>query len=350
MEDDPIEFTQPVPASAPPTPEPPTPPQDPEYPVDIAAPHEVGRDCRSTRWVFTLFCELPPRFTPDMAFLAYQRERCPRTGRLHWQCYVRFKGTKRWSTLHRIWPDGYIALARGNEQQCADYCSKEASRTPGSLPCQFGTIRPEAGRQGKRSDLDSIADDIKSGHRERQIAEKYPSDFIRYHSGIKRLVEVLSRPDVPEKRDVRMYCIWGPTGTGKTHLARCTWPGAFWAEPGRAPFDTYDNQPVLVIDEFNDTAWDLSLMLKVMDVWRLELNCRYNNKVAAWAVVVLILNQNPKHLYSMNPPSTLNAFRRRIGPAYYKTTREQTLDFCTRIPDFSPESGIAITLDPPDMT
>ena len=62
---------------------------------------------RNRNWVFTEFGEEPPEF--DCKFLAYQREQCPETGRLHWQGYVCFanpmglKGVKRFlPTAHWI--------------------------------------------------------------------------------------------------------------------------------------------------------------------------------------------------------------------------------------------------------
>lgn len=53
------------------------------------------------------------------------REKCPTTGRVHYQCYFRFKNQKRWSTMKAALPKASIRAAHGNDQQNYAYCSKE---------------------------------------------------------------------------------------------------------------------------------------------------------------------------------------------------------------------------------
>ena len=115
---------------------------------------------QSKRWCLTVHDDTwTPTFTQDMAFAVWQRERCPETGRLHVHVYVRFNTRKRMNTVKNAFArqDAHCEIAKGNEQQCTDYCEKEESRVEAGARWHPENFKPDEGKQGKRSDLEAIA-------------------------------------------------------------------------------------------------------------------------------------------------------------------------------------------------
>lgn len=172
-------------------------------------------DFMSTRWCFTVNNpgDWVPQFGDGMSYLVWQHE-VGAEGTEHIQGYVRWACKKRFSTMKKLWPTAHFEKSKGSEEDNKKYCTKQETRKPGTEPVELGTYEPEQGKQGRRSDLEAIATKIKAGVSIKAIAADHPSDFIRYHQGLKALaVEV--RPKPPTERDINVLVFWGPTGVGK---------------------------------------------------------------------------------------------------------------------------------------
>lgn len=145
----------------------------------------------------------------------------------------------------------------------------------------------------------------------RDIAQSHPECFIKYHVGIKELVR-LSAPVPPLRRQVTVTVIWGKTGTGKTWRVTGKYPEAYMVEPGRDPWGSYNGEEVIVFDEFDPTKWSIQEMNRYLDIYRLQLNCRYMNKYAHWTRVYILSNSSPERWYYAFDPELQAAFLRRI--------------------------------------
>ena len=273
-----------------------------------------------------------------MFYMIYQMERCPSTGTLHWQGYTRFKNTKRLSSVKNLLGNTvHLEFARGTEQDNKAYCSKDESRVEGEVPHEFGNFEPDAGHQGKRTDLEAVHALIDSGQTTRQIAQAETETFIRYHAGIERAVQ-LHRPVPPVRRDVVVSVIWGSTGVGKTHtVMMSTETESMYKVPeGPHPWDQYEDEKTIFLDEFRWENWPITTMNLVLDVWRLQLPARYNNKQASWTKVIICSNQDPRSWYPNEDPRLRDALRRRLGRGCrLMTERGQDLSAMEPNPDFT---------------
>lgn len=248
----------------------------------------------SARWSFTV--NNPGDYRPafnagSMAYLVFQLERGAE-GTPHLQGYVRFTARKRMSTVKReLGNEGaHVEIAEGTEEHNRNYCTKLESRI--EPPSEFGVYESSAGKQGKRSDLEHVADMVAQGAPMKEIALAHPGDFIRYHHGIKAYrLAVQDKP--PNQRNVEVIVLWGSTGTGKTHRVLTTWPDCYSVEPGRDPWSGYVTQETIFFDEFDWHLWPIDKMKKILDKWPFELDRRYQNAFAAWTRVVICCNQNP---------------------------------------------------------
>lgn len=268
----------------------------------------------SARWCITVHVVNKEEFVPadvfskdGVGYACWGYETAPQTGQKHWQMYVRFTSRKRMETVKRFLgrDDAHLEPAKGNEQQNKEYCEKEGDFG------ECGVFKADEGKQGKRSDLEDIAEKLNGGTAIKDIAQQHPADFIRYHGGIQAYAQAIVNP--PAQREVTIIWLWGPTGTGKTHRVLTKFPDCFTVSPGRSPWDGYTAQSTILFDEFTgETNWPIDLMKRILDKWRLQLDARYNNKYAAWTTVVICTNNSPVSFYSTASGPDLDALRRRI--------------------------------------
>lgn len=293
----------------------------------------------SKRWTVTVWEDLAGagwepnlQLWTSVAYGVWGKDKCPKTGRVHWHVYVRFTVTKRGSTVARLFPDGsFVKTKSDTEADARDYCWKEG-KFQHKHAClletgpEVGTFEPTIGKQGKRTDLENISDDISGGTTLESVAEKYPGDYIRYHSGINALYTLRS-PLPALERQVDVIVLWGVTGTGKTHRVMYEYPSIYSVRPGRDPWGRYRNESQVLFDEFAEESWPVTDMNRYLDKWRCPLDRRYNDLYGVWTLVVICANSNPASWYMAVAPYLQEAFRRRIrGRTFFVDSKEPTLE------------------------
>lgn len=143
--------------------------------------------CYLSNW--TIPDELP---NEDIAYLCGQEEICPKTGRRHWQCYVRFNKPIRLAAAQQSLDIGnsHMMACDGDEESNIRYCSKKKTRAPDGVFKEVG----ERIKQGKRTDLLDACESLKIGGYKR-VAEEHPHVFVKYHRGFKELERTLEKHD-----------------------------------------------------------------------------------------------------------------------------------------------------------
>lgn len=102
---------------------------------------------RARAWCFTMWTEEDVnrlRDLPDVLALVVGREICPKTGKLHFQGYVRFKQVKRLSWWKNQFPTTHAEQRKGTEDAAAEYCRKD-----GQILFDFGTERGVPQHEGE---------------------------------------------------------------------------------------------------------------------------------------------------------------------------------------------------------
>lgn len=244
-----------------------------------------------------------------MAYMVYQLE-AGAQGTPHLQGYFRLRRRRTIATAKTLLcATAHLERARGNEAQNRAYCTKEGALLP---PSEFGEFDAQAGVQGARSDLQEIFRACQANRPLAAIATEWPGDFIRYHSGITRMHQLL-QPPPPAERPIRTTILWGGTAVGKTHRVRTSFPTLFSIRAGRGPFDNYEGQEAVLFDEFRFEEWPISDMNQYCDKWPCTLNCRYNNKQALWNHVFICANSDPDGWWPNDGYLLRQAFFRRVN-------------------------------------
>lgn len=268
---------------------------------------------RARRWCFTLNNpgDFRPKYDADhVRYMVYQLE-AGENGTPHLQGYVRFDTPKRMSTVKTgLGSDAlHLEVAKGTEEDNKRYCTKEPRL---EQPVEQGTYDSEQGKKGRRTDLDQVATMLQTGTPMKRIAEEFATDYIRYHQGLEAFAQLI-KPLPPARREVTVLVLWGPTATGKTHRVMTTYPLCYPVQPGRDPWGGYQDQEVVLFDEFDPSKWTIQEMNRFTDVWRCPLDCRYRNRYAQWKLVVICANSRPENWWADQSNSYLwSSFQRRI--------------------------------------
>lgn len=293
----------------------------------------------SKRWCATVFSDdWVPTFDGGVIYAVWQRERCPETGRVHVHVYVRYPTRKRMETVKNLFrrPDMHLEAARGSEEECRAYCQKAESRIEEGTEYNVQNYDPNEGKQGRRSDLDAIAVQIRENVPIALIAENHPADYIRYHAGIQALhMQIAPRP--PIMRDVEVLILWGATGVGKTHRIMTRFPECYCVKPGRDPWGRYRGEDTVFFDEFDWTKWTVQEMNRYLDKWRVLLDARYHDVYGAWTRVAICANDSPVSWYNNQSWPLIQAFRRRIQTSSYLVQdQNQAIEDMEQTPNFGP--------------
>lgn len=217
------------------------------------------------KWCFTinnytseLYDHLLKKITDnDPTYSIVGREKGSANGTNHLQGFIHFKEKKRFNQVKEILGNtSHIEPAKGTDRQNKVYCSKDGDFW------EYGRIID----QGNRTDLECVAKFIQEENASiEEVAEKYPTHFIRYHRGLRELVNIRNQR-IPRNNKTIFTVIWGAPGTGKSRfaseIAKCY--ESQYYKPRGEWWDGYYGQECIVVDDFY--GWiQLDELLKVTD-------------------------------------------------------------------------------------
>lgn len=271
---------------------------------------------RYRAWCFTLFVEEKKDYAElhenadGLRFGVWQLEMSPTTQRLHIQGYFEFDSAVRLGTLKRYLGESVHGESRrGSRDSAILYCRKEETRVLG--PWTFGN--QAVVRQGKRTDLDSVADLVQSGETMHNVVNEYPVQYIRYRRGIEALMSFRMQQRAKEWRSLEVVVYYGDAGTGKTRKAIEDNPENFILDQGdRVWFDGYTGEPCLIIDDFY--GWiKYGQLLRILDGHPLRLEVKGGFTWALWTKVIITSNKEWEDWYpNVTNSQQIAALRRRI--------------------------------------
>lgn len=249
-----------------------------------------------------------------------QPEQGGKTKYKHLQLFGQMNRT-RFSTLKRKLKaagldDAHIEPRAGTVAEAVEYVTKEKTRDGEII--RHGNIdmrQSEDSQQGHRSDLDRLRERVLNGQTITQIL--LSEDGPRAANCMGWLKEVYAAYEDSvyrtKLRDVKTTYLWGATGVGKTsHVLDVEGIGnVFIVDDYDHPFDRYDGQPALLLDEFSGQL-KLEYMLRLLDRYPLQLKARYRNPWARFEKVWITSNVSAEELYSWAKPIQRAAFFRRI--------------------------------------
>lgn len=291
-------------------------------------------DSRSRKWQITINNPLDKGYTHEKivfilsdfksaTYCCLSDEIGGDTKTFHTHIFIYFNSAVRFSTLLNKFPGGHFEMCKGTCAENRDYIFKQGKwknsekgvTNISDSHFELGEMPIE--RQGARNDLSDLYDMIRSGMSDYQILLDNPSYMTRLDA-IEQCRQILRREEFKSKwRDVHVVYIYGDSGSGKTKYVfdKHGYDNVYRVVDYITPFDDYESQQVLVLDEFRSSL-TFSFLLNLLDGYPLQLHCRYRNKMACFNTVYLISNIPLNQQYfniRQEEPKSWNALLRRIN-------------------------------------
>lgn len=259
---------------------------------------------RVRAWVFTSYAEVKPELKPCMRVLMFAHEECPDTGRMHWQGAVCFKNAKTLKAAKRaVGGNPHMQTMKGTWEHQVAYIKgpfedgdkkKEENETYECLPDEDAIPR-----QGKRTDLKKMAEEIMEGKSVDEMCVENPMAFHQYGRTLSRLEDIRNNR---KKRNfmTKGIWLWGPTGTGKSWAAHHNYGDDKWVMPkdDHGWCDTYEGQEVVIIDDFRaHLKYDALLTLVDENEHVLSRRGRQPRQFVS-KIVVITCSMPPEELYN----------------------------------------------------
>lgn len=270
---------------------------------------------------------------PDMTkiiYICWQEEVCPKTGRHHWQTFVRFKTKNSILALqkaigidkelkysdnegveHFAWKCHIKPHAKGTDSSCIAYCKKDDTAIKGTF-VEHGNV-PQM-KPGKRTDIDQAVIDIREGK------EPSPNILLKYPNGVKALKAKVNKDNTANRNtfDIIVNVFWGGAGTGKTKsiIDKYGQKNVYSLTKAKNEvwFDGYEQEKILIIDDFYGwIPW--GELLQILDRYQLKLQIKGSYTWANWDKVFITSNKAYHEWYPNI--ENIEALERRINNTVY---------------------------------
>lgn len=221
------------------------------------------------------------------------------SGTLHFQFYLHFSKQVTFTQLKKIHDKvHYIGVKVNNGVE--KYCLKEDTRIDG--PYEFGD-KPL--KRNSKTDWDSVFLNAKRGH-----FDSIPSDIkVRCYSNLKKIEK--DNLVCMDSSDCRGVWIHGPSGSGKSRLAREQYPDAYFKLCNKW-WDGYYGQKNVIMDDFGKEHYVLGYHLKI---WADRYGCVLETKGGASASsfdkFVVTSQYSIEEIWN-NDNETIDAIKRRF--------------------------------------
>lgn len=270
-------------------------------------------------WCFTSFNELIQFNSSTMQYLVYQRELSPSSMKEHLQGYVVFLKKQRLTALKKLMPTAHWEIARGTPTENKAYCTKDASRCPSALPCEYGSmpssIAAAVSLSTKRRWDDAFA------AAEAGDFSTIPKDMLtRYYRTYKQIR--VDAADEPAQLDhTTGVWIYGPSGVGKTRLCQ-EYP--HYKKNQNKWWCGYKGQDTVVIDDLDpENARCLKTHLKLWgDGYTIHGEQKGTSILLRPKCIIITSNYTPAQIFT-DDGILLSAIERRFVPFEFITQEHE---------------------------
>lgn len=212
--------------------------------------------------------------------------------------FYRKSSAMKFTYMKSLFPSAHFDYPMGTAAENREYIRKEGKYLDSEKSLtnlkdtfeEFGECPVE--EQGKRNDLYNLYGLIKDGLSDFDILEEN-SQYMTRLDTIGRVREVIRYEQFSNcLRDVHVEYWYGKSGAGKTSslYKRYGFSVVYTVDDYRHPWDGYKGQDVVFFDEFLASNYDVALLLRWLDVYPVQLPCRYSNKQACYTKVFFASN------------------------------------------------------------
>lgn len=230
-------------------------------------------------------------------------------GTPHLQGYAYFKNARAMGGVSKLLGSkAHLEATNGTAAQNRDYCIKDGNFVEwGEMP-----------KQGTRTDLKGLKDEILAGKKVSEILLEMPHMYHLYGRTLNAIEAVanesISRVTLGIK--TKGYWIWGPTGVGKSYMARQMFKGCtFYVLPNdkNGWWEGYKGQDVVILDDFRAKDLEFNKLLQMVDEWEFYAPRRGAPAVPFISKYVIITTcEAPADTYTLESERNMEQLHRRF--------------------------------------
>ena len=199
----------------------------------------------------------------------------------------------------------HLERRMGTQQQAIDYCGKDG--------CVVTHGAPKI--QGDRSDLQLIKFRMEST---RDIKTLLDESVIVSYQGLRIAQELLQYMDTPRNSKPNVIWIYGPTGSGKTRLARRAMPNAYFKDNGSGRWwPNYAGQKQVIIDDLRSENYPFMYTLGLLDRYPFKVEGKGTIYEFQGTEIIITSSKHPQEVYT-NAWEDVSQIIRRISSIRYK--------------------------------
>ncbi len=225
------------------------------------------------------------------------------SGTPHMHMVLEDSAKVRFTAIQKMFKGIHVEQTKGSKDQALDYIHKRGSfEEKNHTVVVPAVIRGEIkANKGKRRDLEIIQELIESGHTPNEVMD-LNIQYRQYEKMIRQHFYRLRYKATPKHRDVVVFWHVGESGSGKSHtyIELCKQYGDehvyLLNDYDNGGFDNYCGESVLFMDEFKGNI-KFSTLLNLLDVYPIQVHCRYANAYALWTEVHITSVLYPEDAY-----------------------------------------------------
>lgn len=279
-------------------------------------PSTTSRQARY--WLGTIHNEhgswtVPDRLPDGVTWLRGQREMGSVSGTVHWQLFAAFGKKVRLSTVKASIGNGHWEPS--NSAAAEEYVFKEDTAVPDT---RFELGSKKLNRNSPQY-WESVWDKAKKG----DIVSIDADVRIKSYKTLKQIEKDHMKPQAMERK---VFVLYGPTGTGKSHRA--------WAHAGLDAYpksstsiywDGYQGQEMVVMDEFRGKI-GIEHLLTWFDKYPVCVQNKFGGCVLNAKTIIITSNLHPKDWFPDLDETTIQALLRRLTIFFVESQTEE-IDF-----------------------
>lgn len=214
----------------------------------------------------------------------------------HLQGYAELKKRTRWDTIRKWLGENHFQVRRGTQAEAIIYCKEDGNWLEWGKPK----------RAGERTDL----------HRVKQMGEDEGMRGVTRNINQLQAIKVAEKYlEYNERKRTWKPCvvwIWGPTGTGKSRMARgILGDDVYCKNSGTKWWSGYDGHEDVIIDDFRDSWWSITEMLSLLDRYEKQIETKGGQRQFLAKNIVITSAYSPEECYK-NTGEAINQLLRRI--------------------------------------
>lgn len=251
----------------------------------------------SKHWIGTSYKEKFEFDQNKLDYAVWQQEKCPSTGRLHFQFIIGTKNRCRFNTAKAIIKDKEAHIEHARDiQKSVEYCSKQETRVDG--PFYYGAT-PKAKQ--------TVVEGLRTN-----TVQEYLTENPQLWRAVRNLREVRGILSKPRQICTEGILLTGETGKGKSKIAGLisNYLGTYF-HSGEQWWDGYDAEPLVVVDEYRGT-WTAGYILQLLNHLPFRVQYKGGSTQFTSHTVIFTSNLRLADIIKQHDIPTQNAIRRRI--------------------------------------